>query len=377
MNPIQASLQLTIASGGRVIVKGDPAGVPIHDTLQILSSARVVLRQIEAEPIDVVICTWPVDQALARELCERHRVAVMMMIPVNTSRDAAIAFARQLRNCSLLPETFSLSALMGLSLPTIGETLSPDFLRRLPRLTRLWGLKKTGVVQFLLSDGAWDWISIKDGGLVEAGDIPLIRSAMQQGRMRFLERAIHGDASREAMGRMLLELAGVQTDTRFAAIHRSWTPQPCHLGDLPVSEHARSLMGESDGTRTLRHLLGARKVFAGSVSEELHALVRLRLVQLKPPDQSWSRPPRHRLRARIQREQARLEPRDGAALKLGLPPQTPPALRRKIARWQHERYDRISESPQLSSALQQAAMAVSEHWMGVFVTTPPGPQQTP
>lgn len=365
MNPIQASLQLTIASGGRVIVKGDPSGVPLQDALQILPSSYEVLRQLEREAIDVVICTWPNDRALCRELCDRHRVSVMLQVPVSASREEAIAFARTVRHCSLLPETFSLSALMGLSTPPLEESLSADFLRRLPRLTRLWGLHKTGVVQFLQPDGAWDWISVKDGGLVQAGDLSIVRAAMQHGRMRFLEQSVQGDASREMMGRLLLELAGLQTDPRFAAAHRSWIPQPCHIGSIPISKGTRFLLAGADGRRSLRQLLGVKKIAVDSVSEELHALVRLRLVQLKPPVPHRPRSINLRLFEMMQREQACLTP--GAdSVPLGLS-SDPPSIRRKIARWKSDQYDHISEKPNLPGSLRAMAMGLSGGWLRIFL----------
>lgn len=366
MNPTQASLQLTIASGGRVILKADPAKVPPQDVLEILPSSAAVLGALKGKPVDVVICAWPRDRALCQELCDWHEVSVLLLVPVTVSRAAATAFARTMRGCGLLPASFSLLTLMGLAAPILEEEPSARFLRRLPRLTRLWGLRKTGIVQFLQSDGAWDWISLKEGALVQAGDVRIIRTAMQHGQMRFLERAVQGDGSREMMGRLLMELAGLRTDTRFAAVHRSWTPQPCRIGDIPVSKGTRELLAGADGHRSLRQLLGIEKTTVDSVSEELHALVRLRLAQLKPPALGPQPPLNQRLLEVMQREQVLLTPGAPGPEAAGLFPKSM-VVRRKIARWKNQQYNHISTEPGLPGSTRAMAARLSGGWLEVFL----------
>jgi hypothetical protein len=374
MNEILASLQLTIASGGGIIVVDHAAvddsimGVG-QDAVWVVSDADEALQLVEQEVPEVVICSWPADRELARQLSEGHRVSVMMVVPVSASRSRAIRFARQLRDCAILPESFSLVTLLGAD-TSMGRSLSASFLRRLPRLTRLWGNQKTGVVQFLQPDGAWDWIEVKDGGLVRAGELSILQTAMQSGRLRFLERVVHGDPSRDAMGRLLIELAGTLSDTRFAMAHQGWIPEPCLLGDLPLSQQTRFLLWEADGERSLGHLLRTMGIPFAAVSEELHALVRLRLVHLKPPEDFSLHPLHSRLRARLERERALLRQAPESRRVLGLTGVEPMALRRKVARWQHERYARISEEAGLAGDLQHEAAELSETWREIFLERP-------
>ena len=220
------------------------------------------------------------------------------------------------------------------------------------------------MVQFLRPDGVWDWIGVKKGGLVRVGNLQIIKDALQSGRLRFMERAVSGEASQEAMTRLLLDLAGTNTDSRFASTHGSWVPHSHRASGFPLSAASRGLLLAFDGVRPLWLLLRTLRVPAELLSEELHALVRLRLVRLLPPEDYTLRP-LHRIIERLAGDRARLTRASRAEI-FGLPAGAPLSMRRKIARWQTERYARISEEPALPGPAVAEASALSNTWREIF-----------
>lgn len=364
MDQVQASLQLTIASGGRVLLVGEEVPETGQSSLQVAPTVQAALKRLEHDPIDVVVCGWPDGGRFVKAIPLHRRVSVMMTAPAGPPRDAALAFAHRSRNCAVLPTSFSMFTLLGADGLGAESGLSANYLRRLPRLTGLWGRRKTGVVQFLCPDGVWDWIEVKKGGLVRAGDPQIIKDALQAGRIRFIDRTVIGDASQDAMTRLLLELAGTNTDSRFASTHGNWVPHSHRASSFPLSAASRGLLSAIDGVRPLWLLLRELRVPAALLGEELHALVRLRLVRLLPPD-DYTLQPLHRIIDRLAGDRARLA-RARSVEVFGLPAGAPRSMRRKIARWQTERYARISEEPALPDPAAAEAVALSDSWREIF-----------
>jgi len=364
MDQVQASLQLTIASGGRVLLVGSDVPETGQDSLLVAPTVQAALQRLEHDPIDVVVCGWPDGGRFVKALPLHRRVSVMMTAPAGANRTAALAFAHRSRNCAVLPASFSMFTLMGADGLGAENGLSANYLRRLPRLTGLWGRRKTGVVQFLRPDGVWDWIGVKRGGLVRVGDPQIIKDALQSGRIRFMERAVSGESSQDAMTRLLLDLAGTNTDDRFASTHGNWIPHSHRASSFPLSAASRGLLSAIDGVRPLWLLLRTLRVPAELLGEELHALVRLRLVRLLPPS-DYTLQPLHRIIERLSGDRERLM-QAGRTEVFGLPEGAPTSMRRKIARWQTERYARLSEEPALPDPAAAEAVALSDTWREIF-----------
>ncbi len=287
-------------------------------TLRHAGDATALQRAITRKAPDVILCDvdLPGGGAVAALPGQRGEAAVILLSGRGTADPSVVTAAGQLGALHVLRKPVSLLDLTDLlrgiarrraprALPTGGPP-APDA-GRLQRRERNLGLMVRILAEGLSGDIELDEgqvpVRVSVGGLLEGRAADRLAAGLTSSLWSLSPRASTGRGDVGALAGLVWSLARDPGQGRFAADRRlellSRTPFTELLFVLPVHDGLRGALISVDGRHALGETLAAGGLALEACSVDLHALVRLRVVELRPALGVSARPTSPPLSARM------------------------------------------------------------------------------
>ncbi len=215
-----------------------------------------------------VITMVSADDAAVRDACVRSRATHIMVRPFSV-----LELAERVRGLAVGRGLGGLKQLVAGSLD----------LDNVSRITRLWARRATGAVQLSDDDGR-EWVTLVEGGPVEAHGVESLRRALRGGDVDFHARDVGGSGERALLGAMLWAEA-CAAEGAGTPVARSVVLVPTRLteaaSELPLPADARRMLASLAGPSGFGRAVDHQRLDASVVEACVRPLVTLGMLMVQ------------------------------------------------------------------------------------------------